>query len=82
MVEFEEKFQDIGELIEKSLDGVISSEETTGLDDCIVHDPQRRQYYCEYLHITSELIKTYDRVKPTGTGEDNMSIFEELVFNK
>ena len=78
----EYKFEDTGELIEKALDGALSHKEPARLDDCIVHHHEQRQYYCEYLHMTSELMKTYDNTPLTEAREHNMFFFENLVFNK
>lgn len=78
----EDKFQEIREFIEKSLDDADRCGETLGIDNDIVHDAEQRQYYCEYMHITSELIKTFDRDKSTEAADNNMSYFEEIIFNK
>ncbi len=73
-----DKFQELRELIEKALDGSISPEELARLDDCIVHNPEQRQYYCEYLHMTIGLMRLCDYAPLTGVEEYDRLYFESL----
>ena len=74
----EDKFHELGVLIEKSLDGSISPEELAKLNNCIVHDPEQRQYYCEYLEMTIELMRLCDYAPLTGVEEYDKLYFESL----
>lgn len=71
-------FQDLRVLIEKALDGSISPEELARLDDYIVHNPEQRQYYCEYLYMTIGLMRLCDYAPPTGVREYDKLYFESL----
>ncbi len=73
-----DKFHDLRELIEKSLDGSITPEELAGLDDCIAHNPEQRQYYCEYIHMTIGLMRLCDYVPLTGVQDYDKLYFESL----
>jgi hypothetical protein len=75
----EDKFQDLRELIEKALDGSISPEELARLDDYIVHKPEQRRYYCEYLHMTIGLMRLCNYVPLTGVEEYDKLYFESLL---
>jgi hypothetical protein len=74
----EEEFQELRELIEKALDGSISPEELVRLDDCIVHNPEQRQYYCEYLHMTIGLMRLCDYTPLIGLQEYDKLYLESL----
>ena len=75
----EDKFQDLRELIEKALDGTISPEEMTRLNDWIVYNPEQRRYYCEYLHMTIGLMRLCDYTPLTGVEEYDKLYFESLL---
>ena len=74
----EDTFQDLRELIEKALDGSISPEELVRLDECVVHNPERRHYYCEYLHMTVGLMRLCDYTVLTGVQEYDKLYLESL----
>lgn len=78
MRQSKDKFRELRELIEKSLDGSISPEEMARLDDCIVHNPEQRQYYCEYLHMTIGLMRLCDYAPLTGVEEYDRLYLESL----
>ena len=75
----EDKFQDLRELIEKALDGTISPEEMARLNDWVVYNPEQRRYYCEYLHMTVELMRLCDYAPLTGVEEYDNLYFESLL---
>ena len=75
---FDDKFKELGELIEKALDGSITPEELAKLNNCIVHNPEQRQYYCEYLQMTIELMRLCDYAPLTGVEEYDKLYFESL----
>jgi hypothetical protein len=75
----EDKFQDLRELIEKALDGTISPEEMTRLNDWIVYNPEQRRYHCEYIHMTVELMRLCDYAPLTGVEEYDKLYFESLL---
>jgi hypothetical protein len=70
--------RDLRELIEKALDGSISPEELVRLDDCIVHNPEQRRYYCEYLYMTVGLMRLCDYTPLTGVQEYDKLYLESL----
>ena len=74
----ENTLQELRELIEKALDGTISSAELVKLDDCITHNPKQRQYYCEYLYMTVGLMRLCDYTPLTGVEEYDKLYFESL----
>jgi len=78
MRQSKDKFQELRELIEKSLDGSISPEEMARLDDCIVNNPEQRQYYCEYLNMTIGLMRLCDYAPLTGVEEYDRLYLESL----
>jgi len=70
--------QVLRELIEKSLEGTISPAEWTRLEQCIVQDPEQRQYYCQYLHLTIGLMRLCDGVTPPIMPQQDQFNFESL----
>lgn len=78
MRQSKDKFQELRELIEKALDGSISSEEMARLNDCIVNKPEQRQYYCEYLNMTIGLMRLCDYAPLTGVEEYDRLYLESL----
>ncbi|MBI9017814.1 MAG: NPCBM/NEW2 domain-containing protein [Phycisphaerae bacterium] len=52
-----DKYQVIRELIECSLDSSITPEQSKQLNEYIIHFPELRRYYCEYLNITTGMEK-------------------------
>ena len=73
-----DKFHDLRELIEKSLDGSITPEELARLDDCIANNDEQRQYYCEYIHMTIGLMRLCDYIPLTGVQDYDKLYFESL----
>ncbi len=74
----EDKFQDLRGLIEKAFDGSISPEELERLDNFIIHNPEFRRYYCEYLYMTIGMMRSCDYTPLTGMQDYDKCYLESL----
>lgn len=75
---YDDKFQDLRKLIERAFDGSITPEEIDRLDKYIINNPEHRQYYCEYLHMTIGLMRSCDYTPLTGMQDYDKCYLESL----
>jgi hypothetical protein len=74
-------FSEVDKLIELSIEGAISPEQTQLLNDWIVNDSAIRRHYCEYIYLTVCIERMSVKTPATDLQENNM-VFDQELWNK
>jgi FecR-like protein len=74
-----ENFQRLSELIIFSLEEIISEEQISELNEQIIHDPEARRFYVDFINIHTSILRTTDMIELSCLDSESGEVLHEVV---